>query len=847
MGGAEEFRDHGESIFAGYRITNEAGAWYTIPAALPAVPSGAFVVVVFDGIGSGTNEYDFSDKVATLHSGPGLENILGRTAGQCTLYDSSPFKLFLPGILNNYQGTALSILSLPTDFLLPAIPSFDAWDAAPGDRAAKASKADIWSKRWFKSPARGLGAGLSSAGPAVLSFVAWGIAPRDHAAEASKAGLWSPGWFITLARGLGVVNSNQLSAPNEPIGLLPGSQTGHPGNWTLYPAGQATKGSENPVPVITWFYPAAGATIDSATFSISWAPVRKATGYRFQMDNNSDFSSPMVNQILPEAVYIPSTPVAQGTYYWRVKVLIPGGESPWSNGVQITSESLTLMTNSGGPLGYASATLGIAWKLQRKDTNMLCLGGCDVGEWDQPHSANDRLSPHGHVYCVMASISMMASYYGGGLSQDRISYQIYRHEAPESSLDHNIGSIDTPPDWPQITTLVAWALGLAPADIPAQEGKPTFNQIKAWIDAKRPIMARIPGHMRIIDGYRELSATRQYIHLLDPSSDAKFVNYAGDNIDVVWVGPAGPTGAPNVLSDDAEIKKDSDGDGINDFDERYRFHTELYNPDSDNDLVRDKAEMVSYLFTDTGDYLPKILPDIDGDTWRKELDPDNDGGGLIDGCEDLNHTDSFKPEDDRVSSTTTISPTGTVYTSTPTYKWNAVCGAKSYWLQVDDTTGRGKIYHGYPASETGCPSGTGTCSVTPSISLADGNATWWIAACHLSACGPWSNALGFIVSANQDPVVGLWNTPDGGQARIEKATTGTWDYVGKVTVQSPFWQQRAMLIGDEVWWLDKQADGHYLGKVLVKGNFYWTMPMEVWVEGNVMKDSAGATVATRAQ
>ena len=101
----------------GYRITNEAGAWYTIPAALPAVPIGAFVVVVFDGAGSGTNDYDFSDKVATLHSGPELMNILGRTAGQCALYDSSPFNLYLPGILKSYQGAKLSIFSPPADFL----------------------------------------------------------------------------------------------------------------------------------------------------------------------------------------------------------------------------------------------------------------------------------------------------------------------------------------------------------------------------------------------------------------------------------------------------------------------------------------------------------------------------------------------------------------------------------------------------------------------------------------------------------------------------------------------------------------------------------------------------------
>jgi len=37
-------------------------------------------------------------------------------------------------------------------------------------------------------------------------------------------------------------------------------------------------------------------------------------------------------------------------------------------------------------------------------------------------------------------------------------------------------------------------------NLPTQAGKPSFAQIKTWIDADRPIMARIPGHMRIIPG-----------------------------------------------------------------------------------------------------------------------------------------------------------------------------------------------------------------------------------------------------------------------------------------------------------------------------------------------------------
>jgi hypothetical protein len=197
-------------------------------------------------------------------------------------------------------------------------------------------------------------------------------------------------------------------------------------------------------------------------------------------------------------------------------------------------------------------------------------------------------------------------------------------------------------------------------------------------------------------------------------------------------------------------------------------------------------------------------------------------------------------------STTLISPTGTITTSQPTYKWNAECVATLYYLLVDDSTGRGKIFTPYSASEAGCPLGTGICSVTPSVSLADGNATWWVEPCSSGGCGAWSNALGFIVNT-QDPIVGLWAPWDGGQLKIEKRTTGSYDYVGKVTVQNAFWIERDMKIGDEVWWLDKQTDGHYKGSQLWKGNFYWTGPLEVWITGNTMKDSTGKVVATKVQ
>ncbi len=597
----------------GYGITDEDQNWYRIPNNLPPVPRGAFVVVLFDGAGSAGNDYDFGDSVATLHTPPGLENVFENESDQCALYTRVPgYSWFLPLMLKNYIHWNPPVPQPPSDF--PA--------------------------------------------PSIVSFVAWGANPGPDGANALRAGIWSQRAFISLTRGLGE-DSGGLSLPNETLGLLPGSRTNTVDDWTLYVESQRSRGRENAVPVISWYYPPAGATIDSATFTISWNPVERATGYRFQMDNNSDFSSPTVALTLPSAAYVPTTPVAQGVYYWRVKTLFGSSESSWSPGVEI--RSLTLPYGAVTDMStLAFKTLGITWQLQHKDTNMLCLDGdAETGDsaWDHPHTSRGT---HGNRYCVRASVSMLASYYGGKLSQDRISYEAFKGGVPEGDLGHNVTTTRQ-----QSIDSLSWALGV---DVPAQLGKPTFDQIKGWIDANRPMRAIIPGHSRAIDGYWEftLGPLRwQFLHILDPWDRAKWVSYADDNIQYVQVAPAGAGGAPNVKSDEdvdgdgkADTIDDSDGDGLSDFDERNRFNLDPGDTDSDDDLVLDKLDVREYVFTNTGDY-SRRNPDIDGDGLRKERDPDNDyaqNNGLMDGCEDsdqngkcepnLGETDNFRPPDD---------------------------------------------------------------------------------------------------------------------------------------------------------------------------------------------------------
>jgi len=230
---------------------------------------------------------------------------------------------------------------------------------------------------------------------------------------------------------------------------------------------------------------------------------------------------------------------------------------------------------------------------------------------------------------------MLAAYYGGDLSQDRIAYNDYQETA--NDLGHGLININ-------INLTLEWA-GIT---VTRQVGKPSFLTVKSWINDQKPFISLRPGHFRVVDGYREFQSEGQVIqqiHLLDPWNNARWVNYADDTTSFVWVGPAGNDGAPNVRSDEDEDNDgivdtvdDSDGDGLVDFDERYRFQTDPNNADSDNDGISDKLDMREYVFDTNGIYSPRPA-DIDSDGYRKEKDPDNDreeNDGASDGCEDIN-------------------------------------------------------------------------------------------------------------------------------------------------------------------------------------------------------------------
>jgi hypothetical protein len=91
-----------------------------------------------------------------------------------------------------------------------------------------------------------------------------------------------------------------------------------------------------------------------------------------------------------------------------------------------------------------------------------------------------------------------------------------------------------------------------------------------------------------------------------------------------------------------------------------------------------------------------------------------------------------------------IAPSGTINTNQPTFTWRAVDTATWYRLSVTDATDQTTEWE-YTASEVACPTGTGTCTITPENQLPLGDAFWQVQTANGLGEGLWSNTLTFRV------------------------------------------------------------------------------------------------------
>jgi hypothetical protein len=94
-----------------------------------------------------------------------------------------------------------------------------------------------------------------------------------------------------------------------------------------------------------------------------------------------------------------------------------------------------------------------------------------------------------------------------------------------------------------------------------------------------------------------------------------------------------------------------------------------------------------------------------------------------------------------------LGPAGTINTTTPTFSWNAMLGAVSYYLLAQNTAGVAVSMSVTPAA-AGCGAGTGICSIVAPGSLTNGAVyNWFVNATNNLGTGPWSSATTITVNA----------------------------------------------------------------------------------------------------
>ena len=434
-----------------------------------------------------------------------------------------------------------------------------------------------------------------------------------------------------------------------------------PHEWAV--SAVATPGTANPAPTVSVMLPLSGAILDQGAADLFWYPASGAASYRIQVATEATFATPVMDTTSTEA-QISVAGLAPGAYLWRVQAVAPDGtESPFSEPADFELAAGAAMARVSS-IALAADTPGKHLSVpvigQHKDTAMLLLErNVESGPhpWDADHQSLNVYDPADNKNCALATIAMLSAFYGGGLKQDRIGYEVISHRTgnppgPEGDLMYGYGT-----DGQEALDALKWALG----DV-TYPGLMTFedmwNIVVREIDAGRPVGAANSHHAFVITGY-EVTGGRRLISINDPwpgrtyKQDIDRVRMASSDFNFFLM-PA----SPNVRQQEASVTADSDGDGVVDFDETERFGTNASSDDGDQDLLRDKQDIITGVFDPLYGYAStgsEAGRDFDSDGTPTERDKDSDSGGCPDGVEDASgngHQEqgeryNFDPDDDR--------------------------------------------------------------------------------------------------------------------------------------------------------------------------------------------------------
>ncbi|WP_234978152.1 hypothetical protein [Fibrobacter intestinalis] len=395
----------------------------------------------------------------------------------------------------------------------------------------------------------------------------------------------------------------------------------------------------------------------------AWHPVPGAAQYQLVVARAADSSivfektttNTQEDVLLDEGDYLWGVGAINETSVAAKKLKVAG--SVFSNLRRYLKKRLTILLES---LKYAERVeLNAPQLAARKDTYLLDLKWGELAlarEWDRPHTdmaTHPNYDDEESYRCWAVGANILNRYYGGNLTQDEIKMygvtfneNFYDVENPQLVAFLHFSQGAAPNE--TINEVLQWTLNTNTLNRIA--GKISENLLVSALQSRQLIYMSNGPHIMTIDAYRKRIDGQIEIRLLntDNNGTIEWRLLSAQEFEGFWI-PDVTDG--NVRMTDPRVHVDSDEDGMMDYDEIVRFHTNPNLVDSDGDGIGDKTEIMSYTFLEK---IPddsvsairgvkkEIYADIDGDGLRAELDEDSDNGGLLDGLEDINHNGIFE-------------------------------------------------------------------------------------------------------------------------------------------------------------------------------------------------------------
>ncbi len=460
--------------------------------------------------------------------------------------------------------------------------------------------------------------------------------------------------------------------------------------WNIYSAGEIN-GDSDALPMAQPYVLPDTAYIaieNGQKVKLAWIPVKGAKSYVVSIYKKKDKSLVARRTIQNNFVELD---LSAGAYEWSVASYADKDGA---------GENLNLDKNEETHVAYVldfdkqniklkeKKIINVTPFAARRDTKLLDpLWGSLAKEkgWNKEHLDHEKYDEEEEGRCWAVAANMLNHYYGGTMTQDEIKIYGLKYQHPditphyyflhgeydgaeqrteEEVLHHLFGEYPTVGTGEPSLSVVKNALSHTIPD-------PIYVAIRA--DGKH-------GHAMVIDGYAVLDERVSYDDGMIIEKGGVYYHFLNldNNGTSLWVSANSfvyrfyliAENRIRVGNTDYRVHKDSDGDGIMDYDEIKRFFSDPDNFDSDGDGLKDLDEILAYV--ELCEVNPKVgceefkFYDSDGDKLPTYLDWDSDNGEESDGSEVKAGRNMFdkgddEPNDDERKVTFDLPPNITIY------------------------------------------------------------------------------------------------------------------------------------------------------------------------------------------